>query len=159
MVQRRLSKQNAGIISLNISITLSCGYTLMFCTKSLLPPLQLIRDPLPCTPDLRGPSSFCVDRSTHTGAFVNHYPLSTLFWIPPNSASDHYSTSSIEVVLQECRNTYTCLCILSIKSTPKRGSFRKSLVIFLLKAASVMRPHCQSIGRVGNLTLGSCLQD
>ena len=56
-----------------------------------------------------------------------HYPLFTFFSSPPNSISDPKSTSSIAVVLEECRNTCTRLWIQSIKYAPKRGSLAKAL--------------------------------
>ena len=127
MGQRRLYERAADVISPNLFIIHSCGSTPMLCTKSLPPPLQLILFLLPCLSDFRRPSSFSVGRSTHTGVFVIQSPLYTFLCSFPNSAGAPNSTSLIEVVLQECGNTCTSLCILSIRSAPKRGSFAKAL--------------------------------
>ena len=90
------------------------------------PPPPLCLPPNLFMSDLRCLSSFSAGQSTHTGVEVSHYPLSAFFWSPPNSASAPDSTSSISAVLQECRNTCTCLWIQSIRSDPKRGSLAKA---------------------------------
>ena len=85
------------------------------------PPPALCLAPNPFPSNFQRPSSFVAGRSTHTGVEVSHSPLSTFFWISPNSVSASDYTSLIAVVLQECRNTCTRLWIRSIKSSPKIG--------------------------------------
>ena len=133
MGQRRFSERDADSISPNISIIRSCGSTPMLCTESIPPPPLLILYPIPCLSDFHYPYSFGVGRSTRTGVIVIHSPRSTFFYIPPKSTSAPDSKSLIEVLLQDFRNTYTCLWILSIRSTPKRGSFAKELSYYCSK--------------------------
>ena len=127
MGKKSFSERAADIISPNLSITCSCGFTPMLCTKFFPPLLTLILYPLPCPSNFRRPFSFDVGRSTHNSIIVIQYPISTFFRIHPNSFSAPDSTSSVEVVLQGCKNTCTQLWILSIRSAPDRGYFVKAL--------------------------------
>ena len=125
MRQRRFSKCASDIISPNLSITCRCGSNLMLCTQYLPPNPSLIQEPLLCPSYFCRPSSFGVGRCTHTGVVVIHSHLSTFFCISTNSASAPDSTSSIEFLLQECRNTCIRLWILSIRSA-RRGGLSQS---------------------------------
>ena len=121
--RRRLSERAAIFMLYILFIFCSCGSTPWL---KIVPPLPICLAPNPFLSDFRRPSSFGAGRSTHTGVKVRHSTLSTFFWSPPNSASTPNSTSSITVLLQECRNTCTCLWIQSIKSAPNRGSLAKA---------------------------------
>ena len=94
----------------------SCGSTTLLNTAYRPPPLPLGLSPIPCPSDFRRPSYFGAGLSTHPGVGVNHSHLSTFFWRPPDSMRDPNSTSSMAVVLQECKNNWTRLWIRSIKS-------------------------------------------
>ena len=102
---RRFSRRAASIMSPSLSIILSCGSILWLNITSRPPPPPLGLGPIPRPSNFWSPSSFCAGRYTHTGVEVNHLPLYTFFRIPPNSNRAPDSTSSMEVVLQECKNT------------------------------------------------------
>ena len=69
---------------------------------------------------------FCDRNSTQAGGGVIHSPRSTRHCNSPNSNSAHFSTSSRDVVLHQCRNTCTRLWVISTISAPKRRSPAKS---------------------------------
>ena len=125
--RRRFSECVAIVMLPIFSIIRSCGSTpwLKIVPPPPPPPLCLATNPFPS--DFRSPFSFGAGRSTHTGVEVIHSPLSTFFWIHPNSVSTPDSTFSIDVVLQACRNTCTHLWIRSIKYAPNRVSLANAL--------------------------------
>ena len=125
--ERRFSERAAIAMLPRFFIIRSCGSTLWLNIVPPSPPLSTFLYPNPFLSDFRRPSSFGADLSTHTGIEVSHSPLSTFFWIPPNSDSTSDSTSLIAVVLQECRNTCTLLWMRSMRSVPKRLSLAKAL--------------------------------
>ena len=100
----------------------------MLCTESCPPLPLLILNPFPCTSELRRTSYFGIGRSAHPGVIVIHSPIYTFLCSSPNSASAPNSTSSIEVMLQECRNTCKRLWTLSIRSSLKSYFFSKALL-------------------------------
>ena len=124
---RRFSERAAPVMSPSLSIIRSCGSIPWLNIASYLPPLPLGLAPIPFLSDFQHPYSFCAGQSNHTGVKFNHSHIFTFFWIPPNSTRAPDSTSSMAVVIQECKNTCTYLWIQSIKSAPKRGSLAKAL--------------------------------
>ena len=130
---QRFSERADPVISPSLSMIHNCGSILRLKIALRLPPLPLGLSPKPFPSDFRRPSSFCAGHYTHTGDKVNHSPLYTFFWSPPNYTRSPDSTSSMAFVLQECNNTCTRLWIQSIKSALKRGSLAKALSYCRLK--------------------------
>ena len=91
------------------SIIRICGSTPWLKTVPSQTPRPPCHAPNPFPSDFRRLSSFGAGRSTHTGVEVSHYPISTLFCSPLNSSSAPESTSLIDFLLQDCRNTCTRL--------------------------------------------------
>ena len=116
---RRFSKRAAPVMSPSLTMIRSCGSIQWLNIATRPPPLPIGLTTIPLLSTFRLLSSFCAGGSTHAGVKVNHSPLSTLFLIPPNSARAPDSTSSMAVVLQDCKNTCTRLWIRSIKSAQK----------------------------------------
>ena len=131
----RFYERSNAVIPPSISVIRRCGSSTLLNTASLLPLPLLGLAPIPYSSDFRSPSSFCAVLSTINNVEVNHFPLSTFLWSPPNSVMDPDSTSSMSVVFQECKNTWTRLWIRSIKSAPKRGSLTRALLYCRLKRA------------------------
>ena len=115
MGRRRFSERATCVNMPEFSLIRSCGST------------PWLRAPVPFPSDFRRPSSLGAGRSTHTVIVIIHSRLYTLFYKPRNSSKAPDSTSSMVIVLQECKNTRTHLWIRSIKSALKRGSLAKAL--------------------------------
>ena len=93
MGRRRFSERATYVQMPKFSLIHSCGSN------------PLLRAPVPFPSHFQSPSSLGASRSTYTGIDVIHSPLSALFYKPRNSSKDPNSTSSMAVVLQECKNT------------------------------------------------------
>ena len=128
--QRRFSLQVAVRDSTNISIAFSCRLTPLFWTESLL--LSLRRVSILLLSYFLRNSSFVTDQSTQTGVVISHSPISIRFCSDTNLASAPNSMPSISVLLQKCSKTCTHLCVLLMRSAPKRGYFSKALMYFRL---------------------------
>ena len=93
MVRRRFSERATCVKIPKFSLIRSYGST------------PWLRAPVPCPSDFRHPSSLGAGCSTHTDIDIIYLPLSTLFCKPRNSSKAPDYTSSIAVVLPECKNT------------------------------------------------------
>ena len=135
--QRRFSCRAAVINSPDLSITRSCGLTLLFCT-GYLPPVPG-RVPFPLPSKFLRPSSFSIGQYTHTGVIVSHYPLLILLYSEPNLARAPDLSSSVSFVFQYCIKICICLWILS-KGPPEEKVLHKRLFVMPLEAVNMTRP-------------------
>ena len=119
--------------SRNLSIILRRGSASRFLSSSLF--LRCTESPLSVPPlpepvllsDFPRLLVFCAGNSTQVGVVVLHSPRSTRHGKYLNSASVFVSTSSSDVVLHGCRNTYTFLWIQSTISAQEIRSPVKAL--------------------------------
>ena len=77
--------------------------------------------------DLWFTSSYADVNSTQMGLDVIHSPDFTLHCYNPNSVSSAVSTPYSNVVLHDCRNTFTCLLIRLINYAPNNSFAVKTL--------------------------------